>query len=260
MSNGVKVKDLIEQDVEELTAEFRGDNFSPTPASAVPNVKSFVKPTIKLEGLNTDGLTAEQVIGISKIVEQTTRDTIRNAQYDPNMTAQVIRKDMAPITDFSKLTMDAVYDLSVNIEAKEFFSADMLDIKLRDTNYEARWVNRNPQRLGEMLGKGFTYLVADDILKDDQTKTGLAIQTAKDAEGHFSINDVVAMKIDKATYYAALRKAHLRALSTTNEADYIKKAANAANGFMQKSEFAGDFANARASGKMKFYDPNISIA
>lgn len=259
MSSENEIKDPVEQDVEELTSEFRGDNFIPTPVSVASNIKSFVKPTIKLEGLDTEGLTAEQVIGISKIVEKTTRETIRNAQYDPTMTAQVIRKDVAPITDFSKLTMDAVYDLSVNIEAKEFFSADMLDIKLKDTNYEARWVNKNPQRLGEMLGKGFTYLVADDILKDNQTKTGLAIQTAKDAEGHFSINDVVAMKIDKATYFAALRKAHLRALSTTNEAEYIKRAENAANGYMNKSEFSGDFANANAVGKMKFYNPNITI-
>ena len=85
------------------------------------------------------------------------------------------------------------------------------------------------------------------------SKTGL------DAEGHYCFNDVVAMKIDKATYYAALRAAHERAVSTTNEAEYIKRAANTANGFMQQSEFKGDFLNAKASGKMKFYDPNITV-
>ena len=60
------------------------------------------------------------------------------------------------------------------------------------------------------------------------------IKTGLDAEGHYSINDVVAMKIDKAiSYYAALRAAHERAISTTNEAEYIKRAANTANGYMQ---------------------------
>ena len=52
------------------------------------------------------------------------------------------RKSQAPITDFSKLTMDAVYDLSIPIEAKAFMSADVLAIKLKDTNYEPRWVNK----------------------------------------------------------------------------------------------------------------------
>lgn len=252
MSNEVEVKDPIQKDVEELTAEFRGDNFNSPPS--IPNVKSFVKPTIKLEGLDTSGLTPEQVVGMSKIVEQVTRETIQNAQFDGALEAQVIKKSQAPITDFSKLTMDAVYDLSIPIVAKAFMSADVLAIKLRDTNYEPRWVNKNPQRLGDMIGKGFTYIEPKDLINGEGIKTGL------DAEGHYCFNDVVAMKIDKATYYSALRAAHQRAVSTTNESEYIKRAANAANGFMQKSEFSGDFASARVSGKMKFYDPNISIA
>ena len=61
--------------------------------------------------------------------------------------------------------MDAVYDSKIfQSKLKAFMSADVLAIKLKDTNYEPRWVNKNPQRLGEMIGKGFTYIQPADLL------------------------------------------------------------------------------------------------
>lgn len=240
--------------LESLTADFRKDDLGEAQvASPIPSVKSFVKPTIRLEGLDTSGLTAEQVIGMSKIVEQVTRETIKNSAFNPNLPGQAVRKSVVPITDFSKLTLDDVYDLSVPIEAKAFMSADVLAIKLKDTNYEARWVNKNPQRLGDMIGKGFTYIDPKDLENSEGIKTGL------DAEGHYCFNDVVAMKIDKATYYRALRAAHERAVSTTDQNKSRERAVNTANGFMQQSDSASDYVTAQAAGKMKFYDPGIGV-
>ena len=57
-----------------MTADLRGDNFA--------LLEPFVKPTIKAEGLDVEGLTPQQVIDISRVVEQTTRDTIAASQYD----------------------------------------------------------------------------------------------------------------------------------------------------------------------------------
>lgn len=220
-------------------------------------LKSFVKPVIHADEATTKELegvfTSEQVIAISKAVEAQTRKTVAKSVFDANMAGQVIPKSAVPITDFSKLNMDAVYDLSIPIEAKEFMSADALTIHLADTNYEARWVNKNPRNLGDKIAKGFTYIVPADLQNGNEE----AIKAAKDAQGHYVFDDVVAMKIDKATYYAALRKAHLRAISTTNEVTARERAAKTANAFMEKSDVSADFNNARAQRKMVFYDPGI---
>jgi hypothetical protein len=232
-------------DTEELTDDMRVADLA---ATATPH-KPFVKPTIKLE----DTLTTEQIVAVSQLVREQTEKAVRAATFDPSRASQSVRKSVTPITDFSKLSLADVYDLSIPIEAKPFMSADVLSIKLKDTNYEARWVNKNPQRLGEMIGKGFTYITHEDLISVE------GIKTALDAEDHYCFNDVVAMKIDKATYFAALRAAHLRAMSVTNSAGIAKKAATAANAYMNKSEFRNDFANASASKKMDFYDAGISI-
>lgn len=236
------MSNIDNEELEDLTNDLRADDLK--------NVhKPFVKPTIKLE----DTLSAEQIVAVSKLVQEQTKAAIEAATFDPNKPAQSVRKSVTPITDFSKLSLSDVYDLSIPIEAKPFMSADVLTIRLKDTNYEARWVNKNPQRLGDMIGKGFTYIEPNDLMDFE------GVQTGKDAEGHYSFNDVVAMKIDKATYFAALRAAHLRAMSTTNASGVANKAMTAANTFMQKSENRNDFVDAQNTKKMEFYDAGISI-
>jgi len=238
MSN--EVKDEL---VDSATSDLRKNDWKP-----------LVKPAVHVETdhLAESKLSPEQIIAISKLVEKTTRAAVKEATYDPRMAAQVLPKKVVPITDFSKLTMDAVYDLSVPIEAKAFMSADVLAFHLKDTNYEGRWVNKNPQNLGDKIAKGFTYVTPQDLVSIE------SIQTGTDAEGHFCFHDVVAMKIDKATYYAALRAAHERALATTNQANARKRAANAANDFMGQ-ESGNDYHTAAANKKMVFYDPDVAI-
>ena len=236
---------------DEATADLRGDNWQ-TPVVRKP----LVKAPIHADGSPATEvpLTSAQIIAISKLVEEQTRASIKEAKFDARMPAQVVNKSAVPITDFSKLSMDAVYDLSIPIEAKEFMSADVLTIKLKDTNYEPRWVNKNPQRLGDMIARGFTYISADDLVKED------GIQTSLDAEGHYCFNDVVAMKIDKATYYRALRAAHLRAVATTDQAKARSNAAVQANSYMAKeSGFASDYQSAAVNKKMTFYDPGVEV-
>lgn len=241
---------------DELTSDLRSNENEANSANKNP-IASFVKPKLHVEDAdlpNMDGVfTAEQVVLMSKIIQEKTRQTVRESVFDANMKGQVLPKSAVPITDFSKLNMDAVYDLSIPIEAKEFMSADALTIHLADTNYEARWVNKNPRNLGDKIAKGFTYIVPADLQNGNEE----AIKAAKDAQGHYVFDDVVAMKIDKATYYAALRKAHLRAISTTNEVTARERAAKTANAFMEKSDVSADFNNARAQRKMVFYDPGI---
>lgn len=236
------------------TSDLRNDDWATKP-------KPFVKPVVHVEGgipaPAPADLSPETIIAISKLVEKQTRAAIKAEKFNPNAANQVISKENLPITDFSQLSMDSIYDLSVNIDAKEFMSADGLKIDLADSNYEARWVNKNPQRMGEMMGRGFTYICKEDLAPSKDTES---IQTSLDASGHYSINDVVAMKIDKATYYRALRAAHLRALATTNQEGARKRAATQANEFMARESGHGlDYAQAQANRKMSFYDPDITV-
>ena len=228
-------------EVEKATEDLRGNDWKP-----------LVKPVQHVEPPAGYTLTPEQVILISKEVERQTKEAVKQATYNPNMPAQVLPKKAAPITDFSNLTLDSVYDLSVPIEAKAFMSADVLAFHLKDTNYEGRWVNKNPQNLGDKIAKGFTYVTPEDLVSIE------SIQTGTDSQGHFCFHDVVAMKIDKATYYAALRAAHERALATTNQANARKRAAASANEFMGQ-ESGNDYYSAAAQKKMQFYDPDVTI-
>src|ERR1700691_2649008 len=143
------------------TADLRTDDWKTAP-------KPFVKPVVpataeEKAAMASAELTPEQILAVSKLIEKQTRAAIREAKFNPSADGQVIAKENLPITDFSKLTMDSIYDLSIPIEAKEFMSADGLKIALKDTNYEARWVNKNPQRMGEMMGRGFTYIAPKDL-------------------------------------------------------------------------------------------------
>jgi len=233
------------------------DMFKDLREDAPVAAKPFVKPAVKVDApaVSTEvPLIAAQMIAVAKIVEEQTRKAIASSKFNPNMPGQVLPKAAVNITDFSKLTMDDVYDLSVPIEAKAFMDADVLAIKLRDSNYEARWVNKNPQNLGDKIGKGFTYIEPNDLVSAD------AIQTSLDADGHYCFNDVVAMKIDKATYYRALRAAHERAVRTTDQASSRTRAASMANQYMtQESGVGSDFRDASAMKKMTFYDPGVEV-
>lgn len=249
------MSNIDNEDVDQLTADLRDDNFTSTVDTSTvytqPPTNPFVKPKI-INNPSVD-LSPEQVIEMQNVIQQEVAKAVAAAKYDPNMSGQVIRKDQVPITDFSKLTMDDIYDLNVPIEAKAFMSADVLAIKLKDSNYEARWVNKNPQRLGDMIAKGFTYISSKDLVNND------AIQTSLDAQGHYCFNDVVAMKIDKATYYQALRHAHERAIATTDQSNARRKAIATANGYMQNSDVSNDFQQAARNKKMVFYDPDMTV-
>lgn len=236
-------------------------------AEKVNPVKAFVKPTIHVDPVVTQDLegvfTSDQLIALAKVIENSSRKAIAESRYDPNMPGQVLPKSAAPITDFSKLSIDDVYDLSIPIEAKEFMSADVLTVKLKDSNYEARWVNMSPLNLGDKIAKGFTYIQPRDLIDGKAD----AIQASLDAEGHYRYNDVIAMKIDKATYYAALRAAHIRSVKTTNETISRERAAKNAQAFMEHSTAdeknptynAGDYKFAARNKKMVFYNPEIGV-
>lgn len=197
--------------------------------------------------------TAEQVKKIAEDIEARLRTEIQNGSLKAGAT-QVLPKDKAKVSDidWTKLTIDDIYDLSIPIEAKAFGSADALKVDLVDKSYEARWVNTNPMRLGKFLAWGFTYVEPKDLQEN------LATEVVKDAQDHFVIQDVVLMKIQKPKYFAALRAAHERAINTVKSVQASKTAANIANQFMEK-EVGSQYLEAAAANKVDFYNPGIEI-
>jgi di/tripeptidase len=83
------------------------------------------------------------------------------------------------------------------------------------------------------------------------------VEVIPDAQGHFTLDDVVLMRIPKSLYYAALRAAHERAVNTVSSVGAIKSATNQAVEYMAKT--SGDFAGAVADNKIGFYKPGIEI-
>jgi len=154
--------------------------------------------------------------------------------------------------DFSKLTEDDIYNLEIPMEARPFSTEDSLEVKLKDTMYEARWVNKDPRRLGAMISKGFLYVTAEDLA--ERLKT----EVTADAEDHFIINDVVLMKISKEVYYPAMRAAHLRAVNTVNPKLAMRAAKMHATEYLTK-DTNGDFAAEAAQNKVEIYTPGVEI-
>lgn len=194
-----------------------------------------------------------EVLAISKQIEHNLRKELAMAGFVPGAN-QAMSKDKAPVAeiDFSKLTMDDIYDMSIPIQAKAFGATDALKVELADNNYIARWVNKNPRRLGQFLAYGFTYVEEKDLARK------LEVEVVADAQGHFVLDDVVLMRILKPKYFAALRAAHERAIRTVNSVQAANTAKDEAIKFMSK-QGGQEFTELAKAGKVEFYKPGIEI-
>jgi len=219
----------------------------------IPNPNTAQQPANEVAGSGERTFTLDEVKTISKQIESNLRKELINSGFIPG-SSQVMSKGKAPIKDidFSKLTMDDIYDLTIPIQAKAFGATDALRVELQDKNYEARWVNKNPRRLGQFLAFGFVYVEEKDLARK------LEVEVIADAQGHFVLDDVVLMRITKEKYYAALRAAHERAVRTVNSVEAVKAAEREATNFMTKVG-GSEFATASSEGKLAFYRPGIEI-
>jgi hypothetical protein len=154
--------------------------------------------------------------------------------------------------DFSHVTEDDVYNLDIPMEARPFSSEDSLKVVLVDSGYVARWVNKDPRRLGAMIARGFTYVTAKDLAER------LEVEVSADAEGHFCLGDVILMKVSKSYYYPAMRAAHLRSIISIGAKGAHKAALANVNNYMTK-ETGGAYNEEAEAGKIAFYSPNLSI-
>jgi len=131
-----------------------------------------------------------------------------------------LAKATEKVLDWSKITEDDVYDLSIPIKAIEGGAPDVTQVKLLDPSYSIRYVSLHPRILGIRKANGFTYVVKADI--DPATAVGLDLK--EDENGQYRYHDVVLMKCPKEKYLGQLRRNHERAIASTQNATAHKKA------------------------------------
>lgn len=161
-------------------------------------------------------------------------------------------KPKATTIDWANIKEDDIYDTNIPIQARPFDTEDSLKVVLKDATYIARWVNKNPMRLGTMIARGFQYVESKDLAER------LQVEVSADAEDHYIINDVVLMKISKERYFSALKAAQLRAQAAVDPRGAHKAALNQASEFLNK-ETGGQYANEAKLNKVKFYSPEVEI-
>lgn len=107
--------------------------------------------------------------------------------------------------DYSKLTEKDIYNMNIPIEVVDQQMPDEMNIKLRDSNYVPRWINKQFKRIAVMLRMGWTYVTKEDFSEEEGPILPF------DENGHYSCHDVVAVKIPKARLYPVLRRNYLMA-------------------------------------------------
>jgi len=203
-------------------------------------------------------MTARQFVEAAQETDKAIATAVASQDFDPAKGAQVLTRDKTPVKkdtrtiDWSKLDESAIYNDSIPIEAKPFAADDSLRIVLKDQNYVARWVNKNHILLGKARGAGFTYITTSDLAEP------LQLSIVEDASGQLSYIDVVAMKIPKSIYYAALKAAHQRAVNTVNNLASQKAARKQAMDLLVKQAGSGVSEEFEA-GRVGFYTPGIEI-
>lgn len=225
-------------------------------AAQLTGVVEEIKQTLqkpKVKASIPKVMTAAAFVQQAKETDTALFDAMQGQKFNPLAGAQVLPKEKVPVKtdvraiDWTKITEKDIEDMSIPIEARPFSTDDSLGIDLKDQNYAARWVNKNPILLGKALAAGFTYVTEEDLASP------LQVAISEDVNGHFLNLDVIAMKCPKRIYFAALRASFLRAVNTVSSLSSKKAAKNQAMHQLMKDAGAG-VAEEFESGKIGFYD------
>jgi hypothetical protein len=152
--------------------------------------------------------------------------------------------------DFNKLSEQDIFDLNIPIEVIDHDMPDYVKVELKDKSYVARWVNKNPRRLGPMKARGWDYVVPEDLA------TKLKIDLSVDENGQFRFDDVILMKCEKMRYFGMLRANHERALLQVNPKEHHKvEKARVQNDLSTTADGAGAYQKYTSEGKLEVYAP-----
>jgi hypothetical protein len=175
---------------------------------------------------------AADIINKKNLADKTEAEFLSATQEEFNDQAALDEKNAAlalaqqqsaqgTVKAIKDLTESDAYNFDVAIAAVGAASPEFLMIRLKDSNYVARWCNRHSVRQAALVAKGFR------PIKKDEVSNLETLEMFLDSQDNFVYSDLVAMKVLKNVYYAGLRKAYLDSLRATNN----KKAAEAGAAF-----------------------------
>lgn len=145
--------------------------------------------------------------------------------------------------DISTLTEEQAMLLD-SIVARPLGFGNALDIKVKHPEYSYRWVNKQEQRQATMRALGFQLATLDDVDIP---------HTDSFRDGAIQMGDVVLMKMQKATYFAALKN-NLKKAIIMGSKEGLDKAGNA-EGEKAIGSLRGDQTAIRS--KVAMYNPPI---
>jgi len=247
-------------------------NQNPAPASTLsPPAKAVLEAADNLKKqaqATEDALRAEAVAkqGVDKVEDEadllsSTAAEFRDQVIQEEITAAKVlaaqvRAQTSGEKNISDLCEEDAYNLEIAISAKGMSSPDFLKIVLKDKNYIARWCNRNPIRMSQLVGQGFR------MVKEDHVVNTTSLDMFLDGQGNFVYADLVAMQIPNNLYYAGLRRAYLKSLHATQN----KKAAEVGAAFASsrlQAELSGSersyLAEHQEAGSKPIYNPNLGV-
>jgi hypothetical protein len=142
--------------------------------------------------------------------------------------------------DWANITEAQAMNVATYIPVIEHDIPDYMNIKLKDTEYEAVWASRDQRRLGQLLAEGYEFITPDMMAAN------FKVPLLFDSDGHYVYADVIAMRAHKRIIFGKRRRAlevSQRQLGNTNRVPKVKS----------KLEEDGDFEVSIASG-MDVYD------
>jgi hypothetical protein len=158
--------------------------------------------------------------------------------------------------NIAELTEEDAYDFEVPIHAGAAHNPNILKVVLKDKNYVCRWGNTNTIRMTMLRAQGFVPITLSEVENTD------TLEMFEDAQNHLVYADLIAMKIPKNIYYAALRRNHQKSMYMTND----KKATEAGANFAKNNLMGELKGNERAyiaqqeeTGKKPIYSPKIGV-
>lgn len=218
----------------------------PTIPPVIPTPKAQPKPTIQEVA---DAAARMSNDDLAKLTEMVASQLAAKA-------SQPDKKSAVPryITDFSNLSEASIYDMSIPIQAISHEIPDFLNVKLRDKNFEARWIQTNSRRLGQAIAEGFTYITKEELAEN------LQVHVTPDASGHFVYADVVLMKLPKEKLYARIRSNFIKSLNTTKNVGAMhEKMREAIEQDIENSADAEDYKKYKNKKQFEVYSPLVGV-
>lgn len=158
--------------------------------ASIPPKTAAVDPTAQelAKTIAASGLTASE---LEKQIEEVLRKAIARR-----------KAAVAPVEpDWSKMTEREAMSMAIHIPVIEHEIPDYMNVRLKDTEYEVVWANRDQRRIGQLQAEGY------EFFKPGMEASDFKLPLAFDSEGMYTYADVVCMRVHKRILYGKRRKA-----------------------------------------------------